>query len=78
MMYGGLVGVLKSILEDVGIPEIAVITEAKGLRASELLRPGYVVVLDVFDEGRHLVLDAVVTFVYRNSVMSRSHPFGDI
>ena len=58
-----LIGVLKYILKDIGIPDIAVITKARVLRASDASRPGDVVVLDTFFVGRHLVLDAVVTFV---------------
>jgi len=63
-MHDGLVGILVSILKDVGVPGMAVVTEAKGLRAT---RPGDIVVLDFFAEGRHLVIDTVVTTVYRNT-----------
>ena len=68
MMHSGLVGVLVSILKDVGTPGMAIVTEAKGLRATTASRPEDVVVLDFFAEGRHLVVDAVVTTVYRNTV----------
>jgi hypothetical protein len=67
-MHYGLVQVLKSIIKDVGIPDIAVVTEARGLRSSDASRPGDVVVLDFFRDGQHLVIDAVVTTVYRNTV----------
>ena len=66
-MHSGLVQVIKSIIKDVGIPDIAVVTEARGLRSSDASRPGDVVVLDFFRDGQHLVLDAVVTTVYRNT-----------
>jgi hypothetical protein len=42
---------------------MAVVTEARGLRAADASRPGDVVVLDHFAEGRHLVINAVVTIV---------------
>jgi len=46
MMHAGLVGVLTSILKDVGIPSIAVVTPARGVRETDASRPGDVVVLD--------------------------------
>ena len=69
IMHYGLVQVLKSIIKDVGIPEISVVTEARGLRSSYASRPGDVVVLDFFRDGQHLVIDAVVTTVYRNTIL---------
>jgi len=69
MMHAGLVGVLSSILRDVGIPYIAVVIEARGLRASDASRPGDVVVQEFFAEGRHLVDDDVVTIVYHNTIL---------
>jgi len=68
-MHYGLVQVLKSIIKDVGIPNIAVVTEARGLRSSDASRPGDVVVLDFFRDGQHLVIDVVVTTVHRNTVL---------
>jgi len=69
MMHAGLVGVLTSILKDVGILDIAVVTEARGLREADAFRAGDVVVQDFFAEGRHLVVDVVVTTVYRNTIL---------
>ena len=69
MMHAGLVGVLVSILKDVGIPDMAVVKEARGLRAADASRPDDVVVLDHFAGGRYLVIDAVVTTVYRNTIL---------
>jgi len=69
MMYVGLVGVLTSILGDVGIPDIVVVTKARGQCATNASRPGDVVVLDFFAEGMHLVVDVVVTTVYRNTIL---------
>jgi hypothetical protein len=40
IMHYGLVQVPKSIIKDVGIPEISVVTEARGLRRSEERRVG--------------------------------------
>jgi len=48
-----------------------VVTKARGLRASDKTRPCDVVVLYFFAYGRHLVLDAVFTFVYRKIVLLR-------
>ena len=69
MMQSGLVDVLVSILKDVGVPDMAVNTEARGLRAADASRLGDVVVLDFFAEGRHLVVYAVVTTIYRNTIL---------
>ncbi len=61
--------VIKSIIKDAGIPDIAAVTEARGLRSYDASRPGDVVVLDFFRDGQHLVLDVVVTIVDRNIVL---------
>ena len=66
MTHAGLVGVIRSIPKDVGIQDLAIITKARGVRSKDATRPGDVVVLDFFAEGMHLVIDAVVTTVYRN------------
>jgi hypothetical protein len=50
-------------MKDVGMPDMAVVIEARGLRAADASKPRDVVVLDFFAEGRHLVVDAVVTTV---------------
>ena len=41
----------------------------RGLRASDRSRPGDVVVLDFYGPDHHLVIDASVTSIYRNSVL---------
>jgi len=69
MMHVGLVGVLTSILMDVGILDIAVVTSSRGLRATYASRPGDVVVLDFFAEGRHVVVDVVVTTIHRSTIL---------
>ena len=68
-MHYGLVQVLKSIIKDVGILDIAVVTEARGLRSSDSSRPGDVVVINFFRDGQHMVIDVVVTTVYRNTLL---------
>jgi hypothetical protein len=41
------------------------------LRAADNSRPIDVVALDFFADGRHLVIDAVMTTVYMNTVMEK-------
>jgi hypothetical protein len=48
---------------------MVVITEVRGLRAANATKPGDVVVLDFFAEGRHLVTDATVATVYRTTII---------
>jgi hypothetical protein len=71
MFHAGLVGVIKTILREDGVPEVAIVTEARGLRAADSSRPGDVVALDFFADGRHLVIDTVMTTVYRNTALER-------
>jgi hypothetical protein len=40
-----------------------------GLRVRDASRPRDVVALDFFAEGRHLVIDGVVTTVYPNTIL---------
>jgi hypothetical protein len=70
-MHSWLAQVLKSIIKDVGIPDIDVVTEARGLRSFDASRHGDVVVLDFFRDGHHLVIDALVTTVYRNTMLQQ-------
>jgi hypothetical protein len=39
---------------------VAIVVEARGLRVADRSRHGDVVVLDFFEDGRHLVIDAVM------------------
>ena len=71
MLHAGRVGVIKAILRESGVPEAAVVLEARNLRATDNSRPGDVVALEFFSDGRHLVIDAVMTTVYMNSVMEK-------
>jgi len=69
MIHAGLVNMTRSILGDVGIPDMAVVMEARGIRTVDATRPGVVVVLDFFAEGKHLVIDDVVATVCCNSIL---------
>jgi len=71
LLHARLVGVIKTILREAGVPDAALVTEARGLRAADRLRPGDVVALDFFADGRHLVIDAVMTTVYKNTVLEK-------
>jgi hypothetical protein len=53
---------------------MAVVTEARGLiRDADATRHGDVVVLDdFFAEGHHLVINVVVTTVYRNTILKHA------
>ena len=74
-MHAGLVGVMTSILRDVGIPNIAIGIEARELRVTDAARLGDVVVLDFFAEDMHIVVDVVVTTVYRNTILQGAASF---
>ena len=41
------------------------------MRAADRSRPGDVVALNFFADGRHLVIDAVMTTVYRNTMLEK-------
>jgi len=68
-MHVGIVNVFKTIPRDVGVLEAALLLEARGLRAEDRFRPGDVVALDFFAYGCHLVIDVVMTTVYKNTVL---------
>ena len=71
MFHAGLVGVIKSILKDAGVRDASVVLEARGLRAADSSRPGDIVAMDFFADGRHMVIDAVMTTVYMNTVLEK-------
>eukprot|EP00873_Tetraselmis_striata_P037933 jgi/Tetstr1/458197/TSEL_044687.t2 len=60
-----------SILQEAGAPRDSVLTEVRGLRSADATRPGDVVRLDYMGPGVHLVLDAAVTCVFRNSIAAQ-------
>ena len=68
-MHAGLVAVIVAILLMAGIPKSSIVEEKKGLRPDRT-RPGDVVVLNFYGPGRHLVIDVVISTVYRNTILS--------
>eukprot|EP00873_Tetraselmis_striata_P013200 jgi/Tetstr1/433464/TSEL_022736.t1 len=60
-----------SILQEAGGPRYSVLTEVRGLRSADATRPGDVVQLDYMGPGVHLVLDADVTCIFRNSIAAQ-------
>ena len=68
-MHDGLVAVIVSILLMTGVPKSSIVVERKGLRPDQT-RPGDVVVLDFCGLGRHLVIDAVISTVHRNAILT--------
>ncbi len=68
-MHAWLVGVFCFIIKDVGLPNMVVIRKARGLRSVDASRHGDEVVLDLFAEDRHLVIDVVATTVYRDTII---------
>jgi len=71
LFHACLIGVIKVILKEAGVPDSSVVLEARGLRAGYRSRPGDVVAMDFFADGRHLVIDAVMTTVYMNTVLEK-------
>ena len=69
LLRSGLVGVIRSCLRDAGVLDAAIVLESRGLRAADRSGPGDVVALVFFADGRHLVIDAVITIVYKNTVL---------
>ncbi len=63
MLHAGLVEVTQSVLRDACVPEASVVLESRGLRAADRSIPGDVVALDFFANGRHMVIDAMMTLV---------------
>ena len=53
------------------MPKVSIVEEARGLRPDDRSRPCDLVVLDFADGGRHLVFDALITTVYKNTILSK-------
>jgi hypothetical protein len=70
-MHHGLIKTLRGIVEESGVPKASIVEEARGMRSEDRTRPGDLVVLDFAEGGRHLIIDGVVTKVYRNSVLPK-------
>jgi len=71
LFHAYLVGVIKVILREARVPDAYVVLEARGLRVAGRSRLGDVVALDFFADGRHLVIDVVMTRVYRNTILEK-------
>jgi len=70
-MHHGLVKILRNIVEDSGVPKASIEEEARGMRPDNRTRPRDLVVSDFAEGGRHLIIDGVVTTVYRNSILTK-------
>ncbi len=70
-MHHGLIKTLRGHVEDSGVPKASIVEKARGMRPDDRTRPGDPVVLDFAEGGRHLIIDGVVTTVYRNTVLSK-------
>jgi len=69
-MHHGLIKTLRGIVEEFGVPKASLVEETRGLRPSDCTRPCDIVVMDFAKGGQHLIIDGVVTTIYRNSVLS--------
>ena len=54
LLHSSLVNIIKTCLRDASVPEVSIVLEARGLRASDRSRPGDVVALDFFAEIEHI------------------------
>ena len=70
-MHHGLIKTLRGILEESGIPKAAIVEEARGLGHDDCTRPWDLVVLDFVEGRRHLIIDGVITTVYRNTILNK-------
>jgi hypothetical protein len=58
-------------MKEAEVPHASVLLEARGMRATDMSRSRDIVTLDFFVDGRHLVIDAVMTTMYRNTIMGK-------
>ncbi len=63
LIHSGLFNVNMTIAKDAIVPEASMVVEARGLRADDLYKTRDVVTLDCFEDGRHLVIDAIMTTI---------------
>ena len=68
LFHAGLVGVIKVILREAGVPDPFFVLEARGLRVVDRSRHGDVVALDFFADDRHLVIDVAMTTRSKNTM----------
>jgi hypothetical protein len=69
--HAKLVKFVYFIIKDAEIPCASLVIKARGLRSVDCSRLGDIVALVFFVEGRHLVINALVTYVYMNSILTR-------
>jgi hypothetical protein len=62
---------IKTILREAGVPNASAVVETRDLRAADRSRPGDVVAMDFFAEGKHLVIDDVLTTVYMSTILEK-------
>ena len=70
-MHHGLIKTLRGIVEESWVPKASIVEEARGMRQDERTRPGDLVVLDFAKGGRYLIIDGVVTAIYRNTILTK-------
>ena len=68
-MHAGLIACLQGVFKDAGVSASATVIEARGLGGGEdrTSRPGDIVVLDYVAPDKHLLIDGVVTNVYKTT-----------
>ncbi len=69
-MHHGLIKTSRGIAEEARFPKASIVEEARGLRPDDRTRPRDLVMVHFAEKGRHLVMDGVVTIVYKNFVLS--------
>ena len=67
----GLVKSLRSIVES-RVPRASIVEKTRGLRPGDATRPWDIVVLNFAEGGRHLIIDGIVTTVYRKTILSKA------
>ena len=72
MMHHGLIKTLRGIAEEYGVPKASIVEEARGMRQDGRTRPGDLVVMDFAKRGRHLIINEVVTTVYKNTILTKA------
>jgi len=70
-MHHGLIKTLREIMEECGVPKACIVHEARGMRPGDQSRPTDIVVVDFAAAKRHLIIDGVITAVFRNSILSK-------
>jgi len=69
-MHHGPIKTLRGIVEESGVPKASIVEEARGMRQDDRTRPGDLVVLEFAEAGHNLIIDGVVTTVYKNTILT--------